>query len=33
VFLGRPGGGDLCSMTEHPDLVDPYVIREWRKYI
>ena len=33
VFLGRPGGGDLCSMTEHPDLVDPNVLTEWRKYI
>ncbi len=33
VFLGRPGGGDLCSMSEHPDLVDPAVIALWRKYI
>lgn len=33
VFLGRPGGGDLCSIKEHSDLVDPQVIQEWRKYI
>ena len=33
VFLGRPGGGDLCSMTEHPDLVDPKVLKEWRNFI
>ena len=33
VFLGRPGGGDLCSIREHSDLVNPQVLQEWRKYI